>query len=338
MKILVVGAGLSGCTLARLMAESGHCVTVIEERDKIGGNCSDRVDENGILYHEYGPHLFHTNNKKVFDWLSRFTEWVPYRHKAMAMLRNGELVPFPVNAKTLRTVQEDKIIDTFFRPYTERMWGMPLEKVSPDILSRVPVRGDENEEYFPGDDFQAMPKFGYQKMFEEILSHVNIDIRLGEKFRRNVDVESKFDLIFNSMPIDEYFEFEYGKLEYRSLKFHHYNVCVARLFPVATVNFTDDGPYTRITEWKNIPNVNLYASNQFQTKITVEEPCSAEENSWQRFYPVPDLEGKNLKMYKRYQKDCPENMKFIGRCGQYKYINMDQAVELAMGVCHECLG
>ena len=338
MKVLVVGAGLSGCTVARLMAESGHRVTVVEERDRVGGNCSDRIDEHGILYHEYGPHLFHTNNKKIFDWLSHFTEWVPYRHKARAMLRDGELVPFPVNAKTLKSVPKDEVVDTFFRPYTEKMWGVPLEEVSPNILSRVPIRENENDEYFPGDAFQAMPKFGYQKMFEEILSHVNIEVRLGEKFVRNDAFESKFDLIFNSMSIDEYFGFKYGRLEYRSLRFHHYDVCVTRLFPVVTVNFTDRGPYTRVTEWKNIPNAESYPSNPFVTKITVEEPCDAKENFGRRFYPVPDLDGKNIKTYQCYKRDCPTKMKFIGRCGQYRYINMDQAVELAMEVCRECLG
>lgn len=337
MKILVVGAGLSGCTVARLMADAGHSVAVIEERNKIGGNCSDRIDEDGILYHEYGPHLFHTNNKEVYDWLSGFTEWVPYRHKVRAMLEDGRLVPFPVNARTLEVVPRNEVVDTFFRPYTEKMWNMPLEKVSPKILSRVPMRDDDCDEYFPNDEFQFMPKFGYQKMFEKILSHPEIEIVLGEKFVKNDSLESQFDLIFNSMPIDEYFGYKYGRLEYRSIRFHHYNVCSARLFPVTTVNYTDRGPYTRVTEWKNIPNAASYPCNSFRTKITVEEPCDAALNSWRRFYPVPDLEGRNLKRYYQYEKDCPEKMKFIGRCGRYKYINMDQAVELAMEVCKECL-
>ena len=337
MQILVVGAGLSGCTVARLMAEAGHAVTLIDERAKIGGNCSDRVDENGILYHEYGPHLFHTNNEKVFQWLSRFTEWVPYRHKVKAMLDDGRLVPFPVNAETLKIVPKEKVVDVFFRPYSEKMWGMPLEKVSPAILSRVPVREDFVEEYFPKDAFQFMPKLGFQAMFDQMVAHRNIVVKLNEKYAKNWKDGREYDLTFNSMSIDEYFEFKYGKLEYRSIRFHHFDLPLPFVFPVVTVNFTNKSRYTRATEWKNIPNSLSYNRNSFCTKITIEEPCDAKENSWQRFYPVPDSDGRNMKSYLSYEKECPDNMIFIGRCGKYKYLNMDQAVELAMEVCRKWL-
>lgn len=338
MQILVVGAGLSGCTVARLMAEAGHAVTLIDERDKVGGNCSDRTDENGILYHEYGPHLFHTNDENVFRWLSRFTEWVPYRHKVKAMLDDGTLVPFPVNAETLKIVPKEKIVDVFFRPYTEKMWGMPLEKVSPSILSRVPAREDFVDEYFPKDVFQFMPKLGFQAMFDKMVAHENIVLKLNERYSKNWKNGRRYDLTFNSMSIDEYFEFKYGKLEYRSVRFHHYDLPLSRVFPVVTVNFTNKSRFTRVTEWKNIPNASSCGKNSFYTKITVEEPCDAEENSWRRFYPVPDLNGKNVRRYLRYEQECPDDMIFIGRCGKYKYLNMDQAVKLAMEACQEWLG
>ena len=175
-KILVVGAGLSGSVVARECAEKGYEVTVIDKRGHIGGNCYDFVDEDGILTHLYGPHLFHTSELEVVSWLSRFTEWVPYKHKVKAQLSSGRLVTLPVNKETAQIVGRENIIDTFYRPYTKKMWGKDIEELDPSILSRVPIRNDDNEYYFPDARFQAMPKYGYTRLFENILDHENIKI------------------------------------------------------------------------------------------------------------------------------------------------------------------
>ena len=320
-RILVVGAGLSGAVVARELADKGHQVTVIDKRNHIAGNVFDYINEHGIRIHKYGPHLFHTKNKNVFMWLSRFTEWLPYKHKVKAILDNGRLVTLPVNKETKEAVGEDNIIETFIRPYTEKMWGMKLEDVSPNIINRVPIRDDDNEYYFPDDLYQCVPKDGYTKMVENIFNHKNISIELGKSFSKQM--EDEFDHIFNSMPIDEYFNFQFGKLEYRSIKFHHTNLPSPKIFPVSQVNFTNKGPYTRIVEWKNIPG---HGVNNLWTSLTYEEPCHYSENNDERYYPVRDVSGKLSSIYRKYLAIENPKVTFIGRLGNYAYLDMDQCI------------
>ena len=320
-RILVVGAGLSGAVVARELADKGYQVTVIDKRNHIAGNVFDYINEHGIRIHKYGPHLFHTKNKNVFMWLSRFTEWLPYKHKVKAILDNGRLVTLPVNKETKEAVGEDNIIETFIRPYTEKMWGMKLEDVSPNIINRVPIRDDDNEYYFPDDLYQCVPKDGYTKMVENIFNHKNISIELSKSFSKQM--EDEFDHIYNSMPIDEYYNFQFGKLEYRSIRFHHTNLPSPKIFPVSQVNFTNKGPYTRIVEWKNIPG---HGVNNLWTSLTYEEPCHYSENNDERYYPVRDVSGKLSSIYRKYLAIENPKVTFIGRLGNYAYLDMDQCV------------
>ena len=328
---LIIGAGLSGCTVARTLADAGHTVHIVEKRPHLGGNVFDYVNEHGHRIHKYGPHIFHTSNMEVVDFLSRFTEWVPYEHRVKALLEDGQLVTLPVNKETKAIVGEENVIETFFRPYTEKMWGMKLEDVAPSVLKRVPVRDDMNELYFPDDTFQAMPKYGYISMINEMLNHANIscdydsDLSKSNTLSRlTLSLLTKADHVFNSMPIDEYFEYEHGKLAYRSLRFHTQSVPIGQAFPVANVNFTDREPYTRVTEWKNFPN--SYGDSKFTT-LTWEEPCNDFDNNNERFYPVKDVDGKNRELYNEYRKMVDtDRMTFIGRLGMYVYTNMDMAV------------
>jgi UDP-galactopyranose mutase len=322
--ILIVGAGLSGVTIARLLAEAKHNVVVIDQRDHIAGNAYDYYNEYDIRVHKYGPHIFHTNNEEVYNWLGQFTDWVEYKHKVKAILNDGTYVTLPVNKETTKIVGEENILDTFFRPYTLKMWGKTLEELDPSIINRVPIRTDMNELYFPNDKYQAMPKYGYTKMVKNILDHENISINLNTNF--NKLQESHYDHIFNSMPIDVYFDSCYGELPYRSLKFHTVTIPSPKVLPVPTVNFTHDGPYTRITEWKNYI---YHGENNKCTTLTYEEPCDYKDNSFERYYPVKDVDGKNREVYKQYRADIPDNVTFIGRCGQYVYIDMDMAVASA---------
>ena len=189
MKILVVGAGFSGAVIAHQLAKAGHDIHVIDERDHIGGNAYDYTNEKGIRVHKYGPHLFHTNNEKVYNWVTQFDEWVPYKHKVKAQLDDGRYVTLPVNKETKEIVGEENILDIFYRPYTKKMWGVTLDELDSSIIHRIPVRDDENEYYFPGDKYQMLPTNGYVKVFENILDHDNISVKLSTPFDKAMEEE-----------------------------------------------------------------------------------------------------------------------------------------------------
>lgn len=331
-KILIVGAGFAGSVIARELAEAGHKILIVDKRDHIGGNCYDYVNKHGIRVHKYGPHIFHTNNKVVFDWLSKFTEWVPYEHKVKAILKNGQYVTLPVNKETKEIVGEENVLDTFYRPYTKKMWGKELEELDPNIINRVPIRDDMNELYFPNDQYQFMPKDGYTPIFYKMLAHPNIELILN--FEYNKQMNQYYDFVFNSMPIDEYFDFKLGELPYRSIKFHDVHLPTPKLIPTACVNFTHSGPYTRMTEWKNFPN---HGENESMTTITYEEPCDYHENNMERFYPVKDIKGENKDIYLKYKDMTPSNMEFIGRCGLYAYLDMHQVISSSLGAAKRFL-
>jgi len=324
MRVLVVGAGFSGVTVARLLAERGHHVTVIDQRGHVAGNAHDELHACGIRFHTYGPHLFHTNNQKVVEWLSQFTDWLPYQHRVKAMLNDGRLVTLPVNRNTVEIVGRDRVLDTFFRPYTKKMWGVEIEALDPDILARVPIRDDLNELYFPNDSFQAIPAKGYTRLVENILDHSGINLILNERFSHSL--ESDFDHVFNSMPIDEYFGADLGPLPYRSIKFHHIVFPCPQVFPVATVNFTHDGPNTRVTEWCHLPG---HGKSDQSTLLTYEEPCDYRANKLERYYPVKDTNGINRSLYQLYRERVSPKVTFIGRCGLYAYLDMHQAISSA---------
>lgn len=331
-KILVVGAGFSGSTIARCLADSGFHVTVIDRRNHIAGNAYDEFNEFSIRIHHYGPHIFHTSNKRVIGFLSRFTDWVPYSHKVKAILKNGEFVPFPVNTDTVKKVGIENVLDIFFRPYTRKMWACEIEELNPDVLNRVPVREDDNELYFPSDDFQKMPIYGYSKLIENMLDHKNIELILSCSYENYMD--KKFTHVFNSMSIDEYFGYDLGVLPYRSIKFHSFSIPVPHVLPTATVNFTHNDKYTRATEWKKFP---LHGENISYTTITVEEPCDFIQNNFERYYPIKDIKGENRGLYNKYKSRIPHNHSFIGRCGLYAYLDMDQAVNSSLRVASKFL-
>lgn len=331
-KILIVGSGLSGSTIARILAENDFKIDLIDKRNHVGGNVYDFINSKKIRVHKYGPHLFHTNNEKVMRFLKKHSDWIEYKHKVKAILDNGEYVTMPVNKETLKVVGKDKIVNVLYRPYSEKMWGMKLEDISKDIINRLPIRNDNNEFYFPNDKYQFIPKDGYTRLIKNILNHYNISVEINQPFSKSM--ESKYDYIFNSMPIDEYYNFKYGKLDYRSIKFHTKHFNSPKLLPVVQVNFTNDSKFTRMTEWKNIPN---HGENKLCTSITFEEPCSYEENNNERYYPVKDSKGINRDLYKKYKEIKNEKVKFIGRLGLYAYLDMDQAINAAMNTAKNFL-
>jgi UDP-galactopyranose mutase len=325
--ILIVGCGFSGSVIARELAEHGYHIDMIDKRDHIAGNCYDYVDQHGILIHKYGPHAFHTNNKEIADWLLKFGEWYDFELKVKAQLIDGQYVTLPVNKQTKEIVGEENLIETFIRPYSEKMWGTPLEQIDNSVIQRVPFRDDMNDLYFPNDEYQMMPMGGYTKLFQDILDHDNITIKLSTPFDKSM--ENNYDFVFNSMPIDEYFDFCHGELAYRSIKFHTTTLPLVKMLPSPIVNFTHTGPYTRIVEWKNWKH---HGNNNQCTTVTYEEPCDYKDNNMERYYPVKDLNGNNRKLYHQYKDMTPENVKFIGRCGQYVYIDMHQAIASSLSI------
>jgi UDP-galactopyranose mutase len=352
---LIVGAGFAGSVLAeRLASQHGARVLLIDRRPHIGGNAYDEPNEAGILYHKYGPHIFHTNSEQVVDYLSQFTEWRPYEHRVRALVR-GKLVPIPINRTTLNKLfdldlqtdeqaadylasraepvdeirtSEDVVINAvgqelyelFFRGYTRKQWGLDPSELDKQVTSRIPTRTNTDDRYF-SDTFQAMPLNGYTAMFEKMVDNPLIEVRTGVDFR-DVRDEVDADHIIYTGPIDEYFGFRFGKLPYRSLKFDHQTLDQEQFQEVAVVNYpSEDVPFTRISEYKHLTGQEAPV-----TTVTYEYP-SAEGDP---YYPIPRPENQAL--FKRYEAlaDATDNVTFVGRLATYRYYNMDQIVGQAL--------
>lgn len=351
--VLVIGAGFAGATCARELADLGFTVLVVERRAHIGGNAFDEVDAHGVLIHRYGPHLFHTNSEKLFLWLSRFTEWRKYEHRVLAKV-GDQLLPIPINRTTINKLygldldqtgverflasvretrdsietSEDVVLssvgvdlcDKFFRGYTKKQWGLDLNELSAGVAARIPVRTNDDDRYFT-DMFQAMPGAGYTQLFSRMLDHPNIAVSLNTDYRIIKAQCIARHTVFTG-PIDEYFEYRFGQLPYRSLEFEHIHLPNVKLFqPVGTVNYPNDYEFTRITEFK-------HATGQAHqgTSIVREFPRARGEP----YYPIPRKENEHL--YQQYKKIAHEhaNVTFVGRLAQYRYYNMDQVVAAAL--------
>ena len=353
--VMIVGAGFAGAVMAeRLAAGSGKKVLVVDRRPHVAGNAYDRYDEAGILMHQYGPHIFHTNSQEVFDYLSRFTDWRPYEHRVLAQV-GDQLVPMPINRTTLNLLyglelatDDDaaaflasraepvadvrtsadvvvskvgrELYETFFQGYTRKQWGMDPSELDKSVTARVPTRTNTDNRYFT-DELQAMPLQGYTRMFERMLDHSDIDLLLGVDYQQALLAYPHDHLVFTG-PIDEYFDHRYGKLPYRSLQFRHESHDVEWFQSVAVVNYpAQTVPHTRITEYKH-----LTGQQAPRTTVTYEIP-SAEGDP---YYPIPRAENQAL--FKRYEAlaIAETDVTFVGRLATYRYYNMDQVVGQAL--------
>lgn len=331
-KILIVGAGLAGATVARTLADAGHEATVIDRRKHVAGNAFDFKNEHGIRVHKYGPHIFHTKMQHVWLYLSQFTSWLEYKHRVKARLDDGRYVTLPINRDTRAVVGSDRLIDVLVRPYSKKMWGLDIEQLDPSVLKRLPMRDDDSDVYFPDDQYEGMPTDGYSVMVERMLDSPNIRVLTGEAF--SPSMEQHYDRVFSSMAIDEYYGYRFDDLPYRSLKFHVCHAPLERIFPTPVVNFTHEGPYTRVAEWKNFPG---HGTNKYVTTLTYEEPCDYRDNDMERYYPVKDVAGKNRENYLKYLAIPNQKVEFIGRCGLYTYTDMDGAVSMALNAAKRYL-
>ncbi len=346
---LIVGAGFSGSTLAeRLANQLDRKVLIIDKRPHIGGNAYDRYDEAGILIHQYGPHIFHTNSKQVFDHLSQFTKWRAYQHRVLASV-DGQLVPIPINLDTINQLygtnlnstqveeflaslaeprdeiktSEDVVIskvgrelyEKFFRGYTRKQWGIDPSELDAAVTARIPTRTNRDPRYFT-DSYQAMPLHGFTRMFENMLSHPNIKIMTNTDYKEVIDFIPYKKLIYTG-PVDEYFDYRYGKLPYRSLRFQFETHDCERFQSAPVINYPNDYAYTRCTEFK-------YLTGQEHKRTTLVYEFPQDEGD--PYYPVPRAE--NAEIYKKYQSlaDAASDVYFAGRLATYKYYNMDQVV------------
>ncbi len=338
----------------------GKRVLLVDRRPHVGGNAYDHFDEAGVLVHKYGPHIFHTNSKDVFDYLSQFTEWRQYEHRVRASI-GGKLVPIPINLDTVNGLHglnltvdelegylesivekppairtsEDVVVSRvgrdlyqkLFRGYTRKQWGLDPSELDASVTARIPVRMNRDDRYFT-DTYQAMPRHGFTRMFENMLDHPNITLVLNAE-RRDVLNKVRYRELVYSGPIDEFFDYRYGKLPYRSLRFKHKTVDAEKLQPVAVINYPNDHDYTRITEFKH-----LTGQAHRKTSVVYEYPC----DSGDPYYPVPRPE--NAAIYKKYEALAAESagVHFVGRLATYKYYNMDQVVGQALTLCAKLSG
>lgn len=350
---VIVGAGLAGLTMAeRIANELDKKVLIIEKRNHIAGNVYDSYNNDGILIHNYGPHIFHTNDKEVYHYLSKFTKWNDFWHRVLTYV-DGNLIPMPITVetvnklynlnlscyeveeflnkraieiediKTSRDVALSKVghdlYEKIFKNYTIKQWGVDPMELDTSVISRIPIRANRDTRYF-NDKYQGMPRHGYTKMCENMASNNNIKIMLNTDYKEVIEFISYKKLIYTG-PVDYFYDYKHGKLAYRSIDFVNetYNKDSYQEAPV--VNYPNDYDYTRITEFKK-----LTWQEHNKTTICKEFPCDEGEP----YYPFPTQEYKE--QFALYQKemDKEKDVLFIGRLAEYRYYNMDGVIRRAL--------
>ena len=361
MKILIIGAGFAGAVVARELAEAGHKVLVMDRRKHIAGNAYDVKDEHGILIHQYGPHIFHTNSERIFNYLSKFTKWHPYEHRVRGVV-NGQEYPFPINRDTLNQLydldlneeqaaeyfekvrepkekvltSEDVVLNSvgrdlyekFFLNYTKKQWGLEPSQLKAGVAARIPTRTNTDDRYFT-DTYQAMPLHGYTAMFENMLNHPNITVKLSTDYKDLLAQGVEYDHLIYTGCIDEFYDYKFGKLPYRSLRFEHQHLENTEQYQsVGTINYPNDFEFTRITEFKHL------TGQQHPATSIVREYPTAEGDP---YYPIPRDENEAL--FRKYKSlaDCEKNVTFVGRLAEYRYYNMDQVVGAALNAVDKIL-
>lgn len=356
---LVVGAGLAGATVARYLADVGYKVNVIEKTDHVGGHCHDYQNHLGITIHTHGPHIFHTVDKSIWDFVNKYSEFTYYQHRVLSYA-DGKYIKFPINRDTLcsvfgvslstlevgRFLEErvrqavfqdppvnfrdvivsqvgDELYHLFFKNYTMKQWACNPEELSPEVAKRIPVRSNRDDRYFT-DPYQGIPRYGYTNLVKNILDHPSITISLNTDYFSGDYSPAEYDLIVYTGELDRFFNNKRGKLEYRSLKLVFEEYGQEFYQPVATVNYPNDYDWTRITEFKH-----FLSESSPKTTVCFEYPAKEGDP----YYIVMD--EKNLAMRDSYMelvKELEQTGKylFLGRLAEYKYYNMDQVIKQAL--------
>ena len=359
-KYVVVGSGLAGLTVAeRIAEEKGERVLVVEKRGHIGGNVYDSYNEDGILIHNYGPHIFHTNDREVYQYLSRFTKWNDFWHRVLTMV-DGNLIPMPITLETINKLYHcsmtpdemeqfiikkavpmdeiktsrdvalskvgEEIYQKFFENYTKKQWGVDPAEIDTSVISRIPLRFNRDTRYFT-DKYQGMPRYGYTKMCEAMVSNNKIKLLLNTDFEE-IRKDITYDTLIYTGPADEYFHYKHGKLKYRSVGFVFETYDCESYQEAPVVNYPNDYDYTRITEFKKM----TWQENK-KTTILKEFPGEGDEPYYP--FPTPDCKAQFALYQEEMKKE--ENVHFLGRLAEYRYYNMDAAVRRALDLYKEKL-
>lgn len=362
--ILIVGAGFSGAVIARQLAEQGHRIRIIDQRDHIGGNSYDARDpQTDVMVHVYGPHIFHTDNETVWNYVTQHAEMMPYVNRVKATV-NGQVFSLPINLHTINqffaktcspdearaliaekgdsSIQEPKtfeeqalrfigkeLYEAFFKGYTIKQWGMEPSQLPASILKRLPVRFNYDDNYF-NHRFQGMPKLGYTKMIESIANHENITIELQQSF--NAEEREKYDHVFYSGPLDAFYSYQYGRLGYRTLDFEKftwqgdYQGC-------AVMNYCSlDVPYTRITEHKYFSPWETHEGSVCYKEYSRE--CGEKDIP---YYPIRQMGEMALLDKYLSLAESEKNITFVGRLGTYRYLDMDVTIAEALNTAEKYL-
>ncbi|AVG78585.1 UDP-galactopyranose mutase [Pantoea ananatis] len=363
-KILIVGAGFSGLVIARLLAERDYHVKIIDQREHIGGNCYDERDpETGVMVHKYGPHIFHTDNSEVWDFINKFGTMMPYTNRVKAVAKN-EVFSLPINLHTInqffkKTLSPDEakdfieskgdknipepvsfeeqamkfigkeLYEAFFKGYTLKQWGIHPKELPASILKRLPVRFNYDDNYF-NHKYQGMPQDGYTKIAENIAQHPNIELQLNTKYSH--DLRNAYSHVFFSGAIDAFYDYEHGRLGYRTLKFERF-VHDGDYQGCAVMNYCEENvPYTRITEHK-------YFSpwEKHQKSTCYREFSSLCQEADTPYYPIRQL--GEMEVLNKYidLAEKEQNLTFIGRLGTYRYLDMDVTIAEALQTANKFL-
>jgi UDP-galactopyranose mutase len=360
-EIIIIGAGISGATLAERYASVGKKVLILEKRDHIGGNCYDYYNEAGILISKYGAHLFHTNDQEVWSYVKRFADWYKYEHRVLAKVDN-QLVPIPVNITTVnmlfnlnlrteiemqrwlnsQTIKNDEpqngreaalarvgpiLYEKMFKNYTKKQWDKYPEELDASVLNRIPVRTNFDDRYF-SDKYQYLPSGGYSLLFKKMLNHPNITVKLNTDYFDVRNHIQDYQKLFYTGQIDQFFDFKYSlneKLEYRSINFVAETLDMEYYQPAAVINYPNEHEFTRIVEYKHL-------TGQKHPQTTIVREYTTDEGD--PYYPVPN--PRNQAIYEKYRSEAVKlrEVYFVGRLANYKYFNMDEAFKNALNLFH----
>lgn len=360
----MVGAGLSGAVIGRHLAEAGHQITIVDARDHVAGNChTERDDATGVMVHVYGPHIFHTDDAEVWEYVNQYARFMPYKNRVKAT-SGGAVYSLPINLHTInqfydKTMRPDEakafienigdasitdpqtfeeqalrfvgpdLYEAFFKGYTQKQWGCSPTELPASILKRLPVRFNYDDNYF-FHQFQGMPEHGYTAMVEAILDHANINVHLSTRFTR--DQAAAYDHVFYSGPLDGYFDYELGRLGYRTLDFEQFSYD-GDYQGCAVMNYGEvDVPYTRITEHKHFSPWESHEGSVCYREFS--RACEPEDIP---YYPIRQVKEKALLAEYVARANQESGVTFVGRLGTYRYLDMDVTIREALDTARGCL-